>query len=682
LFDYSLDYPFTVSKVLASHALSYALIAVIAGLLIGFGPSLIVWSWLHVPVLGFLAANVVASVVAADSTLALYGAHARMLGLATVFDWVVLYFSIVLLVRTRNEAIAVVACALGAAVAILGYELVQLLGKDPFSWNTDVTLRPFSTIGQPTSLAQYLSTLAVTTAALGFLARGLPRAIRVLIVVFAMVMVGGAAATATRSAVLGLVAGSAVFVLLVWTLHPDPAARGVTLAGAGAVTVALAGLLLFTPLGPRLAATIAIQPSGSDDIVAQFDLATDTRLALYRIAIDMVLERPLLGYGPDNFIVGVPRYRSDHEPYEVRQSLATSGHSWVTYVATSAGLIGLAAFAAAAIVGFTLVLRGGFQPLALVAAASIAAFLGTGVLTINDISTDWLYWASLATIAAVTARPAASAAPDMSQRKPKSPTVPRKKQSWSLAALCVMVGVALAFSVLPAWEAARANRSAEQARLMGRAGEAIDKAVHATQLDPRRAEYWHGLGLAYISAGRWADAGAAFDRAVRLAPYDVRNVGDLARAQLLLGSTGDQSARAKAMEMSSRAVQIDPNNPLSHLTRAVVMQSTGNLPEALIAVERALVLDPESDNGALYVTAAQIYIDSVRPSDAIRVAQQGLSIIPVTRTVALRYELARALVAMRRPADALVELDLALAIEPNNASIQQLKVDILATQSK
>jgi hypothetical protein len=94
-------------------------------------------------------------------------------------------------------------------------------------------------------------------------------------------------------------------------------------------------------------------------------------------------------------------------------------------------------------------------------------------------------------------------------------------------------------------------------------------------------------------------------------------------------------------------------------------------------VERALALDPGSTNDGLYVTATQIYIDSGRASDAVRVARQGLGVLGGTLvSVPLRYELARALVASSQPSEALTEIEIALSIQPGYAPAQRLRSEI------
>lgn len=109
------------------------------------------------------------------------------------------------------------------------------------------------------------------------------------------------------------------------------------------------------------------------------------------------------------------------------------------------------------------------------------------------------------------------------------------------------------------------------------------------------------------------------------------------------------------------------------------MQITGNLPEALKSLERSLALDARWTNGALYVTATQIYIDSGRATDGVRIARQGLGVLGGTRaSVPLRYELARALAASSQASEAIAELDIALSIEPGYAPAQRLRAEISA----
>jgi O-antigen ligase/cytochrome c-type biogenesis protein CcmH/NrfG len=684
VFDPSLDRPFVVSKALLSHGLTYVLVGVMVGVLIRSGRSAFVWSWLHLPVLAFLLISCAATLFAADPFLALYGTHERMLGLGSIVDVVVLYLAVISFVRRPRDAIAMGISALGAAGLVLGYEVVQMLRLDPFSWSIDSVGRPFSSLGEATALAQYLTVLALGTVSVGLLFDRLRLPLRLTLLMFSGLLLVGAAATGTRSALLGLTSGSAVLVLLVLVVHPSRRARVLALAGAVGAAAIFALLLVFSPLGERLATTI--DPPGvdeaNDELLAQLGSSGAARVALYQIGIEMVSERPLLGFGPDNFLTGVPRHRPEQAPEYVRQSLPTSAHSWVVQVATSSGLIGLVSFVSIALVAFAMALRSAFRPIAIAGVAMIAAFLGTGLTSVNESSTEWLFWAAVGVVAAATA-PAATPEAEV-RRDAKRRLIEGAAQFRRWAPRLVLVAAAAAaLSGLTAVDASRAARASQLSRLNGEVPQATDLALRSVRSDPGRAEYWHTLGLAYVASARWRDALTAFGHASKLLPYDVRYIGDLARVYMLLAQEGDVAAGASALEAAERAVRVDANNPRAHHTRAIVMQVLGNLPEALRSAERALFLDPESRNGSLYVTATQVMVASGRAPDAIRISREGLVLLGRSRnSIPVRIELARALVASGQQLEAIAELDLALAIQPNEPTAQRLRAEIQAALRK
>ena len=112
------------------------------------------------------------------------------------------------------------------------------------------------------------------------------------------------------------------------------------------------------------------------------------------------------------------------------------------------------------------------------------------------------------------------------------------------------------------------------------------------------------------------------------------------------------------------------------------MQVTGDFPEALKSAERALALD-QSNNREIYVTQTQVLLQLGRFPEAIASARYGLTRIPdPLNQVQLRYELARALAANGQLSEALVEIDAALKIQPNQPNAQQFRTQILAALNK
>src|SRR5438309_1159642 len=487
VFDVGSDIPFAVAKGLLSHALAYALTGVIVGLVVLYGRSVFVWSWLHVPVLAFLAANVLATLFAADYLLALYGARGRMVGLATIADGVLLYGAIVLLVRTRGDAIAVLASGFGAAVLVLVYEGIQFFGRDPFAWNVSSSDRPFSSLGQTTSLAEELRVVAVGAAAFALLETGLHRALRGLLLLVSGLSVAGLVLTRTRSALIGLVLGIAVLLVLTWIAHPSRRARFISLGGAIIATAAFGFAVSFTPLGGRILSTVEFSASADagDETGPRLEQSAVIRLGIYQVALDMVKERPLLGFGPDNFAVGFAKYRTDSEPDELELGLTTSAHGWVSQVASSTGLMGLGSFVAMAIIGLWLTLRGGFRPETWAGAGIVAAFLGDGLTTVNAVSTEWLLWAGLGMIGVTTARALVATHPSTSRGRAKTPRAATRSTTRVVIALsCAVLGVGLALTASNALAASHDARESQRTRLASQSQQAIDAGVRATALDP------------------------------------------------------------------------------------------------------------------------------------------------------------------------------------------------------
>lgn len=693
IFDGASDVSFSVMKGLSSHALAYVLAGVMVGLFVQFGRAVFVRTLLHIPVLAFFLANIAATLFAADSLLALYGAHDRMIGLGTIADGVLLYFAIAFLVRTRTEMAALALSFFAGSVVVLAYEFVQFAGLDPFSWAVDSSTRPFSTVGNATSLAEYLTVVAVGAAALAIFQGGLPAQARVFLLVYSGLALVGTVMTQTRSAVLGLVAGGALLVALTWAAHPDRRARVISLVGAAGASVALGVVLVVTPLGARLLSTVEVPAATESDAGLRLEGSADTRVALYRIAFAMVRDRPALGHGPDNFLASLPRYRSDSEPYEVQDNPGTSAHSWVAQVAVTSGAVGLTAFLTIAAVALGLTFRRGFRPEAWAALAMLGAFLGAGLTTVNAVSTDWLFWAAAGVVAAVTSQQrapltgvtAAGERSPSSQRRTTSATVHRRTKTPQIIALaCAGLGLVVALTTVNAVAASHSAKESQLARFQGRSQQAIESGLRATRSDSLRPQYWDALGLAYLSGDRLREAVSAFERASKLAPYDVRYDGDLARALAVLAQRGDTTSAAHAREVGERVVRTDPNNPLANQTRALVMQVTGDLREALKSSERALALDRTNSGGKttnrdIYVTGVQVLNALRRPTDAIALARSGIARMPNEATeVPIRIELSRALAANGQLAEALTEIDVALAIQPNDPGAQQLRAQIRA----
>jgi adenylate cyclase len=131
-----------------------------------------------------------------------------------------------------------------------------------------------------------------------------------------------------------------------------------------------------------------------------------------------------------------------------------------------------------------------------------------------------------------------------------------------------------------------------------RPAEALVAAEKAMRLDPRnRDNYLAEQGWAYTHLGRYQEAIPALKRDMAL----TNNLWDhvfLVRDYTELGQ--EDAARADAAEVERR-VALNPNSPLGDLALAVVMNYTAEPAQALVAVQKAMRLDPGNPERYLLV---------------------------------------------------------------------------------
>ncbi len=127
---------------------------------------------------------------------------------------------------------------------------------------------------------------------------------------------------------------------------------------------------------------------------------------------------------------------------------------------------------------------------------------------------------------------------------------------------------------------------------LGRFADAGAMYAKAVELAPRDHRLWGNLGDAYAhTAGREADGMAAYRRALalgeerlRVNPADANAISDLAHYHASLGLA------ARARQLSSDALKLDPENAYVHYNAALVSARLGATASALEEIERAVAL--------------------------------------------------------------------------------------------
>ncbi len=351
-------------------------------------------------VLGVMAISTAASV---EPALSLLGSFDRGMG------WLTLAAGVALMLvgadlwtdpRRRERAISAL---LISAVVPCAYLIVQRLGRDPIPWSS--LGAPGSTLGSPTFLAGYLVMLAPlalyrvvggaqtllaadrTIGAAGYAAYAGWLAL--------LLVIGGTVAQSTiRGALLGLVAGTLAFTLLLG--RPGKAA--------------LAGALAFLVLALGLAVT-ATGGTGVQSIsrflrVASGGDSSTERLVVWRDALVLPLSDPLravFGFGPESQVAVLERAEATVRLTQNQQWDRVHNLFLDTWLSGGAvGLIALLALVGGTVWSLARTKR------ALLAAAVLGALIGHLVevsFAFHTVVTGTLFWVLIGLAASLTAGP-------------------------------------------------------------------------------------------------------------------------------------------------------------------------------------------------------------------------------------------------------------------------------------
>lgn len=204
--------------------------------------------------------------------------------------------------------------------------------------------------------------------------------------------------TYTRGAMLGF--GVALLIVLLLAYRRLGSVRPLLLPIA-VVAVAMLTAQLLSPqsmnvvsrlLGMNLAPTVEEIPAGGD-------LGIMMRFLEWRDTVSVILERPLLGHGPDNVAEPFARYESEDlraflppSPDTGRVYVVDKVHNELLQVAATTGLIGLATYLWVFVSYFRNAYRSGGWPL-LALSGGVLAYILQLQTAFTTIATGVTFWA-------------------------------------------------------------------------------------------------------------------------------------------------------------------------------------------------------------------------------------------------------------------------------------------------
>ncbi len=349
-------FPFVVGKALYSRAaieVVFGLYVVLAAVRPAYAPPR--RSRLLLLITASLAAAVAAAVLGVSPRRSLWSDYVWMQGVIDAAHWFAFTAVIAATFRTARDwrALLSVNAGVGAVIALLAVASSYAVGVPFFGDLSEHYYPKIATVfGNPLYLGAYLLVNAVVTG--GLLMRsvldrgGGPRVwprrllwgVAAALHLWAFTLAGSLGAFVGLVAAVGFLGGAYLF------LAPGPAARG---AGAAAAVLAGGAVLLVVFAGDLPGRFI---DSSGNPLLARIDhLSTpstlENRLASWRAGLAGFAERPLLGWGPDNYRVVFGRHAAGdgdsnivyvaYAHGKLVEEAATKGLAGVvTYLATSA----------------------------------------------------------------------------------------------------------------------------------------------------------------------------------------------------------------------------------------------------------------------------------------------------------------------------------------------------------
>ncbi len=384
---WSTVFPYVVGKALYSRALIEIVVALWAALALVEPRYRPPRSWVLVALGAGLAVALAAAAAGVDWQRSLWSNWERMQGLVDRAHWCAFALVLASVLRTGTQWRLLLGVGTAVAAALAALAAAQALGWEAPHYGAGVRAgggRPSGPLGNPTFLGGYAMANAVL--ALGLAARALgaerdvpwpARAAAAAPWAAAAALLLAAVGLSSRGAVLGLAAAGGAL------------AVGYALLGRGRARLAAVGVLAALVLAAGAAGTRAAdaerRASTADSrvggLLAGAHLAEPSvrsRLAAWRAGLAGFAERPLLGWGPENFGTVFGRFG---QGYAATSEAHDHAHGQLVEVAATTGAAGLAAYLALWSAAFAALWRaarstaGAERAWVLFAAAALAATL-------------------------------------------------------------------------------------------------------------------------------------------------------------------------------------------------------------------------------------------------------------------------------------------------------------------
>lgn len=335
----SFIFPFIVPKVLLLRSLIIAMLSGYILLLVinyqEYRPRL---TSISLALAAFLLSFALSTFVGVDAYHSFWDNHERMLGLFTIVHYIIYYFICSAVFKTWSEWKRALQIFLVAGSLVMFVGVIQKINPD-FLLNQGSD-RVASTLGNAIYVGGY--GLFLFFVAMLLIVKEKVLSLRLVNAGLALLALLGLFFSGTRGSLLGLMAGLGVIVVgYSVLLKGNRKVRRSLLGIMGGVVVVLGVLFAF-----RHTDFVAHIPAVGRLLTTSLNGGTsDTRLIAWKIGVESWKERPLFGWGPNNFFYAFNKYYNPRSlEYGYSETWFDNAHNIIINTLTVQGLFGVLSY--------------------------------------------------------------------------------------------------------------------------------------------------------------------------------------------------------------------------------------------------------------------------------------------------------------------------------------------------
>lgn len=510
---------------------------------------------LDFPLAVFLFVNLLSTFSSIDVLTSWQGYYSRFYGgMTSLIAMALLYWAAVANLKSKDVK-KILNLLVYAGVFLSLWTIMEKLGYSPSCllingdlgsncWAQKINERPFATFGQPNWLAAYLAMI------IPLIWQKIKNNKNYLYTAISIIVFTAILLTESRSGILGL-----AFAFIIYWLHRLINEKEKSI-GIFAIQL-LAYLILFVLFNPLSSHS----PANPDPTVTP---STDIRMLLWQGALDVWEANPLLGTGPETFAYSYYEYRSNaHNLTSEWNFVYNKAHNeYFNYLANT-GAIGLVSYVSVILYSIKQLKTKNIPLL-----AGYVALLISNFFSFTVVATGLLFMLY----------PAYSVVNNKKIINKSFNLHPKLTLALLITTIfCSLYILSLTFRFVSA-DISHVTKDYRQV-------------LQSTMMFPNQPEYWGKLGEIYAQNDSDYLADEAFQKALPLAPGNVKLHKNIAQSYLALGEI-DNKYYEKALSILKQLEDYAPTDPMIPYFQALAYINLNNLPEARRFLSKTLALRP------------------------------------------------------------------------------------------